>query len=999
MPGRGSRTAPLRPAGPARGAWAFAAAWVVGVAIALLTGASSVVILLMAGLVAMAAGFVAAPLRLRRAGVVGVELPAVATTGEPLTAVVEVTGRWPVHVEVRVARPADGAVATAERVAAGWCRSERCEITGTGPARGRWDEVRVTVASAGRIGLFWWRRSFTVRCDPMWVAPAAAAVPAHTMPLADEAAGVAPGAPVRGHDELDSVRPWRDGDEAATIHWPSSWRAGEVIVRQQRTNAVERHVVEARRGTGDAAAEAARVRSAVEAAWSLGAGASIVEVDGTRIGEPHDAADPTALLRWAAVFDGPDPTPPPVPWWRRPVGVTHAEPDTSVVRTARWTIAAACLAPAVMVLQPLGYGAFHIAVVAAGLAAGAGLTTMRHPVAKGLRQSMGLACGVGVGAALIDVSAVDTPASVLRFVMPQVLLALFVMQGFECTDRRSARVTLAIAAVLVAYAGGIRVDDRLGAWLLASILLLAVASQLVGRPDRRPATRGSAAAPSRGVRWRHGLAPVTGAALAAISTVAGLVVIPVPDGPAQLTLPSFLSERREVLDDGGLATPGGSPLLGGAVQGPGKRTGGAAASYPGFSNRMDTSLRGNLGDEVVLRVRSPQPDFWRGQTFTTFDGTTWFVDEDAGLRTEGPDHAFGRASGDVLGVADGETLLQTFYPQVDLPNIIFAAPRAYRLLLDAPVWQRLDGALRAGVVLPAGSAYTVLSVRSSATPDSLASQGDLAALGAPAQYVQLPGTTTERTRQLAAELAEGTTSTYEVIQAIDAWLTDHVAYDLEASLPPEGGDAVDWFLFESRRGFCEQIASAMAVLLRSLGVPARIATGYVPSERDHIAGVWISRAHDAHAWVEVRFPDDGWVAFDPTAAVPLPGEADDVSVGGELFDAVAGFVTDHAPHLVLGGGGLLVVIVAGRSGRAAVRRRRRGRWGVLQDRFTVAATRAGAGGTEPNRDLAEVLTGEDARWLADELDRSAFSPSWQDDDAVYQRGRTVLVELEHAGRR
>ena len=222
MPGRGSRTAPLRPAGPARGAWAFAAAWVVGVAIALLTGASSVVILLMAGLVAMAAGFVAAPLRLRRAGVVGVELPAVATTGEPLTAVVEVTGRWPVHVEVRVARPADGAVATAERVAAGWCRSERCEITGTGPARGRWDEVRVTVASAGRIGLFWWRRSFTVRCDPMWVAPAAAAVPAHTMPLADEAAGVAPGAPVRGHDELDSVRPWRDGDEAATIHWPSS---------------------------------------------------------------------------------------------------------------------------------------------------------------------------------------------------------------------------------------------------------------------------------------------------------------------------------------------------------------------------------------------------------------------------------------------------------------------------------------------------------------------------------------------------------------------------------------------------------------------------------------------------------------------------------------------------------------------------------------------------------------------------------------------------------
>lgn len=988
MPGRGPRTAPLRPAGPARGAWAFAAAWLVGAAIALLTGASSVVILLMAGLVAMIAAVGAAPLRLRDVVVAAVELPVVATSGEPLTATVEVTSRWPVHVTLRM--PGHGTMAS------GCCRGERTTLAGAGPGRGRWEHVDVVVAGAGRLGLFWWRRTFVCHCDPMWVAPAAATERAPTVPFADEATGDAPGAPVRGHDELDSVRPWRDGDEAASIHWPSSWRAGEVIVRQQRTDAVERHVVEARRGTGNAAAEAARVRAAVEAAWSAGAGASIVEVDGATVGEPWPVADPTELLRWAAGFDGPDPTPRRLPWWKRPVGIAHAEPDTTVPHAARWAIAAACLAPAVMVLQPLGYGAFHIAVVAAGLAAGAWLTAARRPVAKGLRQGLGLACGLGVSAALIDVSAVDSPTSVLRFVMPQVLLALFVMQGFECTDRRSARVTLAIAAVLVAYAGGIRVDDRLGIWLLVSSLLVAMATQLVSRPDRRVPPHVTGA---RGPRWRQGVAPVAGAALAVATIVAGLVVVPVPEGPAQLTLPSFLSDRRQVADDGSLATAGGSPLLGGAVQGPGKRTGGTAASYAGFSDRMDTSLRGDLGDEVVLRVRSPQPDFWRGQTFSYFDGTAWYVEDDTGQRTEGPDHLIGPAAGETLIAGRGETLVQTFYPQVDLPNIVFAAPRPYRVILDAPLWQRQDGALRAGVVLPAGSAYTVLSVRSWATPETLVTQGDLARLGAPLQFIQLPASTTDRTRQLAADLADGATSTYEVIQRIEDWLSTHVTYDLDASLPPEGGDAVDWFLFESHQGFCEQIASAMAVLLRSLGVPARIATGYVPSERDHIAGVWISRAHDAHAWVEVRFPDDGWVPFDPTASVPLPGEAEDVSVGAELFDAITGFVTDHAPHLVLAGGGVVVAAVCGRSLRAALRRRRRGRWGVLQDRFTAAATRAGATGTEPNRDLAEVLTGEDARWLADELDRSAFSPSWQDDDAVYQRGRTVLVELEHAGRR
>ena len=87
-------------------------------------------------------------------------------------------------------------------------------------------------------------------------------------------------------------------------------------------------------------------------------------------------------------------------------------------------------------------------------------------------------------------------------------------------------------------------------------------------------------------------------------------------------------------------------------------------------------------------------------------------------------------------------------------------------------------------------------------------------------------------------------------------------------MPAEGVDAVDDFLFVSQRGFCEQIASALTVMLRSQGVPARLATGYLPGERDRVSGVWKVRASDAHAWVEVWFPETGWEAFDPTASVP-----------------------------------------------------------------------------------------------------------------------------------
>jgi transglutaminase-like putative cysteine protease len=413
---------------------------------------------------------------------------------------------------------------------------------------------------------------------------------------------------------------------------------------------------------------------------------------------------------------------------------------------------------------------------------------------------------------------------------------------------------------------------------------------------------------------------------------------------------------------------------------------------------MDTSLRGGMGDEVVLRVRAPYPDFWRGQTFSDFDGRTWHVDDRTGRHSEAPDHRIGVTEGDVdTGVDD--RFVQTFYAETDLPNIVFAASRAEQVVLDARLWARPDGALRADVVLPAGSAYTVVSQRSGATAEGLRGDGDVGATASPAKYVATPASLTDRTRALATSLAADAATTYDVVLAIQAWLAEHITYNLDAPVPPAGADTVDDFLFESQQGFCEQIATATAMLLRAVGIPARIATGYVPSERDEVAGVWISRASDAHAWVEVRFPSFGWVAFDPTAAVPLAGEAERSTVGGDLAKAIAHMVGDHLA-LVLGSVlavALLSLVV--RTARGWWRRHRRGRWGVLQDRFLITAVRHGGQHTAPNARLAEAFdppTRPVAAELAAVLDESAFAAGWTDDDDAYAAAAARLKVLEHS---
>src|SRR5699024_11111152 len=106
-------------------------------------------------------------------------------------------------------------------------------------------------------------------------------------------------------------------------------------------------------------------------------------------------------------------------------------------------------------------------------------------------------------------------------------------------------------------------------------------------------------------------------------------------------------------------------------------------------------------------------------------------------------------------------------------------------------------------------------------------------------------------------------------------------------------------------GWCEQIASSLVVMSRSQGIPARLATGFVASERDRVSGDLLVRGTDAHAWAEVWFPDLGWVPFDPTADVPLAPEVDSDRSGLDLLRENLGPLA-AAVVVVVGGSWLLI---------------------------------------------------------------------------------------------
>jgi hypothetical protein len=650
--------------------------------------------------------------------------------------------------------------------------------------------------------------------------------------------------------------------------------------------------------------------------------------------------------------------------------------------------ATAMLIAASTVLGPLRWPALStaIAVVGVPMLSYLGYRT-RHDRRWWITALTGLAAIAVLGRFAVASAQVDAGRGlgVLGDPLAEFLIALLVIHALDIPKRRNLRFALASSTGLIIYAGALRVDATFGWWVLSWVLVAGTAAASIHRSELCELPRlMPLASRTRQVARRSG-AVGAGLVIGGLAALALLTLVPIPEGPAQILSPSRLPVRIPLATPGALA----NPALGGGADSGGPFAGGTGSiGYFAFSQTFDLNSRGRPDDTVVMRVRAPAPDFWRGQTFVRFDGTTWFADDDVGELVQGPVIDVGPTATDAVVARGADEFVQTYFLEQDMPNLVFGAYRPRRLYIDSPVWIRPDGSLRADSVLGAGSIYTVVSRRPAVTEASLRAQGGpssgrFAGLWdrrANQPYLELPASTPARVRGLAHVLTDAHPATVDKVRAIEAWLAEHVVYDLDAPVPPQGADAVDHFLFDSRRGFCEQIASALAVLLREAGVPTRVVAGYTPGHWDPFAGVWVVEARDAHAWVEAWFPQTGWQAFDPTADVPLAGDTRQRGTLGGPIAAAIGRGLVAAVRLLLLAAPLIALVVLTHWWLRRRRNRVRRPVSAAQARFQRLAVRAGieVDDTQSNPAIAAHLAAtrpdaaDPAGRAATALDAAAF---------------------------
>lgn len=268
-----------------------------------------------------------------------------------------------------------------------------------------------------------------------------------------------------------------------------------------------------------------------------------------------------------------------------------------------------------------------------------------------------------------------------------------------------------------------------------------------------------------------------------------------------------------------------------------------------------------LRDDPVLRVTADGLDdfelsnlYWRGLTYDRYTGRGWANTGDRRVRR--PPQP---AEREQLGPA----VTQQIKLLAEAGPLRYAAARPVQVDVGATWVTRGEDDL-VGWYADVES-YTVVSRPTVASAEELRQAPTQYPRWVTERYLQLPLDLPDRVTDRAREIVGEGATPYGKAVAIEAAMRD-VRYSLEVGPPPPDRDIVDYFLFDMEAGYCDYFATAMTVLSRAVGVPARIAIGYAMGTYDEALGAYVVTRLDAHAWVEVYFPGIGWVPFEPTPA-------------------------------------------------------------------------------------------------------------------------------------
>jgi transglutaminase-like putative cysteine protease len=375
--------------------------------------------------------------------------------------------------------------------------------------------------------------------------------------------------------------------------------------------------------------------------------------------------------------------------------------------------------------------------------------------------------------------------------------------------------------------------------------------------------------------------------------LAGFVLIPQPSSlaptPLVVSLPNFVSFRGEMENPA-------LPL----VQ--------ISGDPSGSTNSIDLHFRGRLGDAPVMYVRTGAPAYWRGLVFDLYRDGVWTASNHdyrdlqpyvlPRFLPPAPPHNLG-------------TFAQVFRVVRTLPGVISAAYPIQSLY--APVSALREdayGSFRTPDVLKPGQTYSVVSYLPNLTAQELRQDSSLSDAPSGSREYLNAGSLSKAAKDLASAATAGAgPSRFDIVMALTEYLQQNYQYSLQLGHVPPGRDPVDWFLFDVKIGYCEQFATAETLMLRSLGIPARLATGYSTGDYNPVLDQSIVREHDAHAWVEVWFPGHGWVPVDPSpgfSALPATQFPNRWAAAG--IARLIPHLSIAAPMAVLGSLGFLAVV-------------------------------------------------------------------------------------------
>jgi protein-glutamine gamma-glutamyltransferase len=481
-----------------------------------------------------------------------------------------------------------------------------------------------------------------------------------------------------------------------------------------------------------------------------------------------------------------------------------------------------------------------------------------------------------------------------RLVLAELLIQLQVLHSFDLPRRKDLGYSMVIGLILLGVAGTIS-ETLTFAPLLLLFLAIALPTLVLdyrsrlGFVDSFPAFSGlrrqSKIQNPKSKIQDSPLSPKQLIALLLAILALGLVIfalMPRFPGYQQFTFPvsgaAELESARFNAQNRGIFNPGvreGATDADNAENGSGELEGSGAGEgdiYYGFRSQMDQSISAGMGglqSKVVLRVRSQAPGFWRVLGFDRYTGKGWEISrDDQLLNVQRPSWSYQFYLSSAYGQSKTQQVIQTYTVVSPLPNLLPALSHPRALYFPTPeVALDPEGSIRSPAALGKDLSYTVISDVPYRDRTRLGKASTNYPKNITNYYLQVPPKIQDKIRKRAEELLAKSpkpiTSPYEKALFLAQALKQN--YAIKPNIPPlrANEDLVETFLFRHQGGYPDHFSTTLTMMLRSLGIPARLAAGYGTGQFNPFTGFYLVRNTDAFALTEVFFPDYGWFSFNP----------------------------------------------------------------------------------------------------------------------------------------